>query len=265
MTMASVFAATRARNEIALIPYVTAGYPSVASSLDFMDSAASAGADAVEIGLPFSDPVADGPTIQFASHEALQQGFRTRPFLEALARRRRSCPRIVMTYLNPLLALGPEAFPILAGAGVSALVVPDLSEEESSSVSEDATRSGIDLVLLVAPTSSEARLRRIGSASRGFVYVVGVIGTTGARRDADPGLPAMLDRVRRAACPLGQVATSMPLVAGFGLSSPDHVRAITNHADGAIVGSRLVDAIRQGEDFAALIHSFKQATRRNQS
>ncbi|HRB12287.1 MAG TPA: tryptophan synthase subunit alpha, partial [Vicinamibacteria bacterium] len=136
-----------------------------------------------------------------------------------------------------------------------AVVIPDLPEEEASPMSEEAARAGIDLVLLVAPTSSDERLRRIGSASRGFVYVVGVVGTTGARRAADPALPRILDRVRR--------ATSLPLVAGFGLSDPSHLQAITAHADGAIVGSRLVDAIRQGEDFAALIRSFKQATRRH--
>ena len=255
MSMAEMFAAVSARAEIALIPYVTAGFPTIPASLDFIDRAAEAGADAVEIGLPFSDPVADGPTIQFASHQALESGFKTRVFLEALAARRRPCPLILMTYLNPLLALGPNGFANLAAAGISAVVIPDLPEEEASSMSEKAARAGIDLILLVAPTSSDERLRRIGAASRGFVYVVGVVGTTGARREADPALPAILDRARR--------ATSLPLVAGFGLSDPSHLEAITAHADGAIVGSRLVDAIREGEDFAALIRSFKQATRRH--
>jgi tryptophan synthase alpha chain len=255
MNMQEVFAATRARNEIALIPYVTAGYPSIAASLDFVQAAAAAGADAVEIGLPFSDPVADGPTIQFASHEALQAGFRTRPFLQTLAARPRPCPLIVMTYLNPLLALGPAAFALLSGAGACAVVVPDLPEEEASSVSAEAAKCGIDVVLLAAPTSSEERLRRIGASSRGFVYVVGVVGTTGARRDADPDLPRILARVR--------ATTALPLVAGFGLSDPAHVKAIASRADGAIVGSRLVEAIRQGEDFAALVRSFKQASRRS--
>ena len=254
MTLATMFSAVKARSEIALIPYVTAGYPTIDASLDFIDQAAEAGADAVEIGLPFSDPVADGPTIQFASHEALQAGFKTRTFLEALAARPRPCPLILMTYLNPLLALGPDAFSMLAVAGIAAVVVPDLPVEEAASVSAEAAPSGIELVLLVAPTSSEERLRRIGSTSRGFVYVVGVVGTTGARREADPALPLILDRVR--------AKTVLPLVAGFGLSDPAHVRAIAAHADGAIVGSRLVDAIRRGEDFAALIRSFKQATRR---
>ena len=255
MTMARVFETTRARNEMALIPYVTAGYPSVSASLGFMGDAAAAGADAIEIGLPFSDPVADGPTIQFASHQALQAGFRIRPFLDVLSARRPSCPLIVMTYLNPLLALGPSAFSILAEAGVSAVVVPDLPAEEAVSISEDAARFAIDVVLLVAPTSSDESVRRIGARSRGFVYVVGVVGTTGARRDADPALPQILDRVR--------ASTPLPLVAGFGLSEPSHISAITSHADGAIVGSRLVDAIRHGEDFAALIRSFKQASRRH--
>ncbi|MBK5257175.1 MAG: tryptophan synthase subunit alpha, partial [Vicinamibacteria bacterium] len=163
MSLAGIFETTRSRNEIALIPYVTAGYPTLEASLDFVQAAADAGADAVEIGLPFSDPVADGPTIQFASHRAIEAGFRTRPFLEALATRRRPCPIIVMTYLNPLLALGPNAFSMLATAGISAVVVPDLPEEESAPFTADAARFGIDCVLLVAPTSSRERLRRIGS------------------------------------------------------------------------------------------------------
>ena len=255
MTLARMFEGTRERNELALIPYVTAGYPTTSASLDFIDLAAEAGADAIEIGLPFSDPVADGPTIQFASHAALENGFKARPFLDALGARRPSCPLIVMTYLNPLLALGPSAFPRLASAGICAVVVPDLPEEEAAATSQEAARKGIDLVLLASPTSSDERLRRIGASSRGFVYVVGVVGTTGARREADPALPRILSRVRG--------TTALPLVAGFGLSEPAHIEAITSHADGAIVGSRFVDAIRHGEDFAALIRSFKQATRRH--
>ena len=255
MTLEALFAAVKARSEIALIPYVTAGYPTTSASLDFIDRAASAGADAVEVGLPFSDPVADGPTIQFASHQALEAGFRTRAFLEALSERRMSCPLIVMTYLNPLLALGEDAYALLARAGFQAMVVPDLPVEEAAPVSAGAARSGIDLVLLASPTSTEDRLRLIGGASKGFVYVVSVVGTTGARREADPELPRILARVR--------AATSLPLVAGFGLSEPAHVRAIASHADGAIVGSRLVESIRKGEDFAALIRFLKQATRRH--
>ena len=254
MTLARMFDATQARNEIALIPYVTAGYPSVEASLDFIAQAADAGADAIEIGLPFSDPTADGPTIQFASHQALERGFKTRAFLEALGATSPACPLILMTYVNPLLALGSNAFSTLAKAGFSAAVLPDLAEDEALAMSEEAALAGIDLVLLVAPTSSDERLRLIGSRSRGFVYAVSVVGTTGARRDADPALPEFLGSVR--------AQTTLPVVAGFGLSHPSHVEAINEHADGAIVGSRLVDAIRQGEDFAALIRSFKQATRR---
>lgn len=255
MILARMFEATQARREIALIPYVTAGYPSLRASLDFIARAADAGADAIEIGLPFSDPTADGPTIQFASHQALENGFKTLAFLEALGATGHGCPLILMTYVNPLLALGSNAFPILAKAGFSAAVIPDLAEEEAASMSEEAGAAGIDLVLLVAPTSSDERLRQIGSRSRGFVYAVSVVGTTGARRDADPALPGFLGRIR--------AHTTLPVVAGFGLSHPSHVEAISQHGDGAIVGSRLVDAIRQGEDFAALIRSFKQATRRH--
>ena len=255
MTLARMFEAAKARREMALIPYVTAGYPSLRASLDFIVQAADAGADAIEIGLPFSDPTADGPTIQFASHHALESGFKTRAFLEALVTTKRACPLILMTYVNPLLALGTHAFSMIAKAGFSAAVIPDLAEEEAASTSAVAAGAGVDLVLLVAPTSSPERLRRIGSRTRGFVYAVSVVGTTGARRDADPALPGFLTRIRE--------HTPQPVVAGFGLSHPSHIEAINEYADGAIVGSRLVDAIRHGEDFAALIRSFKHATRRH--
>jgi tryptophan synthase alpha chain len=255
VTLASVFESSRRRNEMALIPYVTAGYPTVEASLEHVSMAAEAGADSVEVGLPFSDPVADGPTIQFAAHHALANGFRTRDFLRSLAARPRRCPLILMTYLNPLLALGDSAFATLAQAGVSALVVPDLPESEAGSLSDAAARFDIDLVLLAAPTSTDGSLRRIGTSSRGFVYVVGVVGTTGARAQSNPELPRILGRVR--------AATTLPLVAGFGLSRPEHLEAIAPHADGAIVGSRLVEAIRDGEDLGVLVRSFKQATRRH--
>src|SRR5262245_15704625 len=196
MTMAQAFERARGRNEMALIPYVTAGYPNTTASLAFLDAAVAAGADAIEIGLPFSDPVADGPTIQYASHEALKNGFRPRPFLEALARRARTRPIVLMTYLNPLLALGERGFDLLAASGVVALVVPDLPESESQAVSSDAARAGIDLVLLASPTSSAVSLTRIGAGARGFVYVVGVVGTTGTRSEIDPALPATLARTR---------------------------------------------------------------------
>ena len=254
MSLAPVFASLRHRSEMALVPYLTAGYPNVEASLAHMRTVEQAGADALEIGIPFSDPVADGPTIQFAAHQALVNGFRTREFLRALAAQPRRCPRILMTYLNPLLALGDTVFAMLAEAGISALVVPDLPEREARTLSAGASRFDIDVVLLAAPTSTESALRRIGAASRGFVYAVGVVGTTGARAQADPGLPNILARVR--------ATTSLPLVAGFGLSRPEHIAAIASHADGAIVGSRLVEAIRDGEDLGALIRSFKQATGR---
>lgn len=257
----ALFAETGSRGELAFMPYFTAGYPSVGASLDLIDGAFAGGADAVEIGLPHSDPVADGPSIQFSSSAALGAGFRSRPFLDALARRRFPGPVVVMTYLNPLIALGADAFSRIADSGASGLVVPDLPLEGCESVSAGAERANLDLVLLVAPTSHAERMRSIAARSRGFVYVVAVTGVTGARGSMGDDLVATLARARS--------VTTLPLVAGFGLSTPAHVaelagRPTASRPQGVIVGSRIVDAIREGEDVRSLVRSFKEATRRTE-
>lgn len=252
MSLASLFTGLRARRELGFIPYFTAGYPSVEASLDFIEAAERAGANAIEIGLPFSDPVADGPVIQASSQAALDAGFRPIRFLEALAGRPAKAPRIVMSYLNPLLALGDEGFMRLQRASVEGLVVPDLPLEEAPLLRESAARVGIDLALLAAPTTTAERLALIAREARGFIYAVGVMGPTGARRELDPALPALLARLR--------AATDLPVAAGFGLSRPEHLAALTGLADAAIVGSRLVAAIRDGEDLKSLLQSFKSST-----
>jgi tryptophan synthase alpha chain len=251
--IATVFARLRERGELALIPYLTAGFPSMESWAQDMRRVVEAGADLLEVGIPFSDPIADGPTIQHASHVALQAGTTLRGVLGVLERTMAGVPTVVMSYLNPLLALGEELFPALRAAGVAGLIVPDLPVDESAGWCEAADRQAVCLIHLAAPTSTEERLRRIAQRSRGFIYAVSLTGTTGARSELPAGLPDFLARIR--------AWTRTPVVVGFGISQPAQVRALRGRADGVVVGSRLVDAIRSGEDLAELVRNLKEATR----
>ncbi|MCP3980700.1 MAG: tryptophan synthase subunit alpha [bacterium] len=248
------FAELAARGETALMPYLTAGYPSLDRSLELLREVADNGADLIELGLPFSDPIADGPTIQYASHCALQNGTRLADVLQGVSGLDLGVPLILMSYLNPLLAHGRDALPAdLAAVGISGLIVPDLTIDESAEWEHETGDRGVDLVQLVAPTSSAERMERIASRSRGFVYYVSVAGTTGARRDLPPDLAASLETLKR--------ATATPVAVGFGISSPDHVRRLYGKADGAVVGSRVIEAIRDGENVGQLIRQLKEATK----
>jgi tryptophan synthase alpha chain len=254
MTIGETFDRLRHRGELAVVPYVMAGYPTAERSLEILSAVAAAGADVMEIGVPFSDPVADGVTIEAAGHAALRAGFRLGPFLERLKGVRLGRPVALMSYLNPLLAYGRDRLLAdLAAAGVSGLIVPDLPPEEADEWRAACRACGIDTIFLVAPTSTDDRILRIAAASEGFVYAVSLAGTTGARAGQDPGLPAYLARLRR--------LTDKPIAVGFGISQPEHVRGLRGLADGAVIGSRLVDAIRDGEDIAGLVRSLKLASR----
>jgi tryptophan synthase alpha chain len=260
-SLEALFAATGARAELAFIPYFTAGYPSVEASLDMVEAAFAGAADAVEIGLPHSDPIADGPSIQFSAAAALADGFRTRPFLDALARRSFPGPVIVMTYLNPLIALGADAVSRIANSGASGLVVPDLPVEGCGLLAPGAARANLDLALLVAPTTPVTRMRAVAEHSRGFLYVVAVTGVTGARTSMERDLGSTIARARS--------VTPLPLVAGFGFSTAAQIAELARHPpesrpQGVIVGSRIVEAIRAGEDVKSLSLSFKEATRRTE-
>lgn len=249
------FAAARARGELALLPYLTAGYPSLDAFVEHLGTVAAAGADVIEIGVPFSDPIADGPTIQHSSQVALRAGATLTRILDALATAPAGCPRVAMSYLNPLLALGGQRLlPALRRAGVVGLLIPDLPVEEADAWSAAAAGEGIDVILLAAPTSSPDRLARIGAASRGFVYAVSLAGTTGARAELAPGLSGFLARVRAA-------SAGLPVAVGFGIARPEQVRALRGQVDGVVVGSRLVDALRHGEDLGSLVAGLKSATR----
>jgi tryptophan synthase alpha chain len=232
----------RARGERTLvIPYLTAGYPNAAETVDLLAALAGAGADAVELGLPFSDPLADGPVIQRASQVALDGGIDHRRSLELAAafRRRSEIPLLLMGYVNPILAYGPDRFFVdAAAAGVDGLIVPDLPPEEAGPFHASGAAAGLSWIFLAAPTSTDARLAAIDGLSTDFVYCVSVTGTTGARDRLPPDLSRYLARAAR--------RLVKPFVVGFGLSRPEQVREVAPPAVGAVVGSALLRAI-EGE------------------
>jgi len=241
--IAATFARLGAQRRLALIAYLTVGYPRLDVTPSLVQTAADSGADAIELGIPFSDPLADGRTIQAASQEALKGGTTVARALEAAtaARKRTDAPLLFMTYLNPILAFGLQRFCRAASeAGVDGLIVPDLPPAESADLRQAAVASQLDLVFFVAPTSSEASVAAACGAATGFIYCIAVTGVTGARAELDPGLLPLIELVRR--------HTNLPIVVGFGISRPEHLEALTGKADGVIVASALLDAIAQSPD-----------------
>jgi len=240
-----MFARLRAQRRLALIAYLTVGYPKLALTPALVEAAAGAGAEAIELGIPFSDPLADGRTIQATSQLALKAGVTVAHALEAAkaARARTEVPLLFMTYLNPILAFGLDRFCRAAHeAGVDGLIVPDLPPTESADLRQTADNAGVDLVFFVAPTSSEAGIEAACRAATGFIYCIAVTGVTGARAQLDPAVLPLIQLVRR--------HTALPVVVGFGISRPEHLAALEGKADGAIVASALLDAIAQGPDDA---------------
>lgn len=250
--IAPTFARLGAERRLALIAYLTVGYPRLDATPSLVEAAADSGADAIELGIPFSDPLADGQTIQAASQVALAGGVTVTRALEAakLARRRTDVPMLFMTYLNPILAYGLERFCHGASdAGVDGLIVPDLPPSESAELRGAADSWGIDLVFFVSPTSSDAGIAAACRAATGFIYCIAVTGVTGARAQLDPAVLPMIETVRR--------HTKLPIVVGFGISKPEHLEALTGKADGVIVASALLDAIaRAPGDPAAQVRRF---------
>jgi tryptophan synthase alpha chain len=257
------FTRLRRRGERALVPYFCAGDPNLETTGRLVEEADARGADVIEVGLPFSDPLADGPTIQRAAVRALERGtslYRLLPVLAAVTGRIRA-PLVVMTYLNPLHRYGfDRVTQDLAKAGVAGLIVPDCPIDESGPLARAAEAAGLDLVALAAPTSGPERLRRIARASRGFVYLVPLTGITGERTE----VPAELVRLVRDL----RSVTTKPIGVGFGISTPAQVAAVVQHADGAIVGSaivRLVESLAEDPELVTKVGDFiaalKAATR----
>jgi tryptophan synthase alpha chain len=258
--ISTTFARLRSRGERALIPYLTAGDPSLEVTRALVLEAEARGADLIELGFPFSDPLADGPIIQRASQRALDGGVTLLGLLD-LARELRGrlrAPLILMTYMNPLLAYGLEAVTKEASAGFDGLIVPDLPLEEAGPLQRGARQAGLDLIFLVAPTSRPERIRLIARKTRGFLYAVSLMGVTGPRAQLPSDLVSYLQGIRE--------VTEKPVSVGFGISHPEQVRALAAYADGMIVGSALVhlveeggkDAVRRVGDFVATL---KAATR----
>ncbi|HEY54839.1 MAG TPA: tryptophan synthase subunit alpha [Dehalococcoidia bacterium] len=239
----------------ALIPYVTVGYPDIEATLEVVPLLAQSGADIVELGIPFSDPLADGVTIQKSSFHALQNGVTPRLCLELAKQLREKVdiPLVFMTYFNPVLGYGLEEF-CAAGAesGISGLIIPDLPPEEGSELEAASQKQGLDLIYLLAPTSTEGRIKLAAKRSRGFIYLVSVTGVTGARERLPTDLEGFVARVRKIA--------SQPLCVGFGISTPEQAGQIAHIADGVIVGSRLIQLMESG-DFTAPVGNFIKGLR----
>lgn len=228
----------------ALMPYLMGGFPDLDASLAAGEACAEAGADLVELGIPFSDPLADGPAIHAAATRALERGVRTDDVLELCRALSQRLPVVLMVYANVVLRGGAERFAARAAeAGAAGLIVPDLPHDEAAEVRAASDAAGLALVPLVAPATAPARVAEIGAAARGFVYAVSLAGTTGERDELPPGLGELVARVRG--------ATELPVAVGFGISTGEQAARVAEIADGVIVGSRIVRAVREGGPAAA--------------
>ncbi len=242
----------------ALIPYVTAGFPTPAVSLDALKRVADAGGDFVEVGVPFSDPLADGPTVQRTTQTALEQGMTLPRVLELIHSAALAVPVVIMTYLNPVLSYGVERFAKDArAAGAAGVLLTDLPVGADLAVERAIKDDGLALIRLVAPTTDDARLRTAVARATGFVYLISRLGVTGVRADVPPDLDAQVKRVRAAGAPNLRVAV------GFGISTPAQAAATARFADGVVVGSALMDALatdgvagmeRLTRELAAAVH-----------
>lgn len=237
--VARAFAAARAHGRAALIPYVTAGFPTAAESRELLTRLPPAGADLIEVGIPFSDPLADGPTIQRSTQRALDQGMTVRGALEMIRSAAPAVPVVVMTYLNPVIAYGLERFLTdAAEAGVAALLCTDLPAGSAPEIDRAIAASALDHIRLVAPTTPDERLGPALAGASGFVYFISRLGVTGTRVDAPPDLERQLRRIR--------AVTALPVAVGFGISTPAHVAVAARWADGVVVGSAVIDALALG-------------------
>lgn len=237
--IASAFA--RAPGTTGLIPYLTAGFPSAAVTLELMESLGRSGVRAIELGIPFSDPIADGPEIQRASEWAVRDGVGAREALELVRKFRahHDTPVVIMTYANPVLRMGVAEFArVAAGAGVDGILISDLPHDESPEVWRAMDDSGLDTILLVAPTTTEARLGEILERCRGFVYCLARTGVTGRASGGETG-----DLARRLATV--RALTKLPIAVGFGISGPDGARALRGAADAVVVGAAFMRAVAQ--------------------
>jgi tryptophan synthase alpha chain len=241
---------------IALVPYLMAAHPTAATTREIGRRLAGSGAASIELGVPYSDPLADGPVIQRAGQRALDAGASVELSLDIAAdiAAEQGAPVVLMTYINPVFAYGVQRFAEHAAiAGVAGVIVPDLPAEESAGVAGALRAAGLDTIFLVAPTSSPERIAEACRASTGFVYCVTVTGITGSRTELPSDVPDLLGRVR--------AQTTLPVAAGFGISRPEHLAALRGHADAAVVGSAIVKEIDEGRDPTSLVKELLSACR----
>jgi tryptophan synthase alpha chain len=249
--ISSAISQAAASGRPAVVGFMTAGFPDRAHFADNLRAIASA-ADVVEIGVPFSDPMADGATIQRASFASLQGGFTLTWLLQELTtmQPRPRAPVLLMSYLNPLLAFGLERLPEVArAAGVAGFIIPDLPYEESADMRAALDRVGIALVQMVTPVTPDARLRMLCAASQGFVYAVTMTGTTGKSVTVPDEILQYMDRVKS--------MSPIPVCAGFGIRTAEHVSRMQGHVDGVVVGSALVEVLERGEDPAVFLRGLR--------
>lgn len=258
--IAAMFAQFKAEKHTALMPYLTVGYPDLATTIAGIHAIVRGGGDMIELGMPFSDPLADGVTVQQANQVALANGVNTTTVLDVVRQVRAegvTIPLIAMGYFNPILRYGIERFVAdCAAAGVDGLIIPDLPPEESDEVVAACRQHQRDFIMLLAPTSSEQRIRDVAQRASGFIYCIALTGITGGRDKLQTGLADYLGRVRQ--------QTDLPLAVGFGISTAEHVAQVSTLADGAIVGSALLDRLGKVVDQpvrerAAVIEQFVRA------
>lgn len=254
--IAKRFAALRDAGELGIVAYITAGDPSLEASLEFVLALADAGADVIELGVPFSDPLADGPTIQRASERALKAGATLAGILELVRRIRESSqiPLVLFSYYNPILQMGLEKFAAAAAdVGVDGVLGTDLSPEESEEYRGILAARALDTIFLVAPTSTDERLASIAECSSGFLYLVSRTGVTGAKDTLPDDLPALVRRVRH--------FTKLPVAVGFGISLPGHISLLGGLADAAVIGSALVAEIERAASVQAGAKALRERVR----
>lgn len=250
------FADLRAAGRTGLVTYITAGDPDLPRSAEILVRLDRAGADVLEVGVPFSDPLADGPVIQRATERALASGTTLGGVLTMLAgvRGRISAPVVIFSYANPILRMGLDAFVASArAAGVDGVLALDMPPEEGEAFREAFVAAGIDTIFLLSPTTTIERIRRASELGSGFLYGISRLGVTGVRDTIDDSARALADRVR--------AVTAMPLALGFGLSRPEHVRAVGQWADAAVVGSALVQVIAEHGESTGLLDEIERYAR----
>ena len=249
-----VFKQIKRENRKALIPYIMAGDPDLGSTKDLVLDLESAGADIIELGVPFSDPLADGPTIQRAAERSLQQGTTLRKVLALVKeiRRHTRIPLVLMTYYNPVFRFGIERFAEEAvRAGVDGTIIPDLIPDEADDFIRAAKQHGLDTVFLLAPTSTPDRIRKVTKAATGFIYYVSITGITGSKLSMSSAMKNTLEAVKK--------SSNKPVAVGFGIPNPAEASAAAKLADGVIIGSAIVKMIAQGKSVNSFVKNIRKA------